>query len=184
MLKKTVAMGYIQALFETAKAQNRFQETEKDLEKVAQFLKENQDLKKILLHPAIPKGKKIQIIDSLLSPQVNPLVRNFLRLVVDKRRGEVLELLEDVYKPVADHVGGIIRATVQTVIPLTGERIVRLKDTLERHSKKKVELTTELKPELLGGVVVRIGNKVIDGSISSRLENLRRRLVERRAAGF
>ena len=184
MLERTVAVGYIQALFEAAKAQNRFQQTEKDLEKVVQFLKENHELKKVLLHPAIPKERKIQIIDSLLSPQVSPLVRNFLRLIVDKRREGVLEFIQDVYKSVADLVGGIVRATIQTVIPLTEERIVRLKDTLERYSEKKVEVRTEIRPEILGGVVVRIGNKVIDGSVLSRLENLRRGLVERRAAGF
>lgn len=182
MIEKTIAIGYTQALFETAKDKNQFQETEKDLEKVAQLLRENQELKKILLHPAIPRQRKIKLIDSLLAPHVSPLVTNFLHLIVEKRREEMLEFVLDGYKQVADLVGGVVRATVQTVIPLTEERLATLKNTLERLSGKKVEINTEINPEILGGVIIRIGNRVIDGSVRSRLANLRRRLMGRKAA--
>lgn len=182
MIEKTVAIGYTQALFEIAKAKGLFHETEKDLEKVAQLLRENHELKKILLRPAIPRERKIKLIDSLLSPHLNPLVTNFLRLIVDKRREEMLDFILEGYKPVADLVGGVVRATVQTVVPLSEERLEILRNTLERLSGKKVEVRTEIQPEILGGVVITIGNKVIDGSVRSRLENLRKRLMERKAA--
>ncbi|MFN3467144.1 MAG: ATP synthase F1 subunit delta [Candidatus Brocadiales bacterium] len=182
MIEKAVATGYIQALFEVARARGLFHETEKDLEKVAQLLRENHELKKILLCPAIPRERKIKLLDSLLAPHLNPFVINFLRLIVDKRREEMLNFILEGYKPIADLVGGVARAVVQTVVPLTEERFAILRDTLERLSGKKVEVRTELKPEILGGVVITIGNKVIDGSVRSRLENLRKRLMERKAA--
>ena len=182
MLDKSVAVGYVQALFETAKARGRFPETVKDLEKVARLLRENPELKRILLHPAIPRERKSALIDRLLAPHLDPLVRNFLRLIIDKRREEILKFILDGYKSVADLIGGVARATVQTVIPLMEERLARIEEILKRLSGKRVEIKTEINPEILGGLVIRIGNTVIDGSVRSHLENLRRRLMEGRAA--
>ncbi|HHT9153328.1 MAG TPA: ATP synthase F1 subunit delta, partial [Candidatus Hypogeohydataceae bacterium YC40] len=149
-----------------------------------QKLSENPELEKILLHPAIPRERKMRLVENLLAPHLGTLVRNFLRLIIDKRREEILEFILDGYKPVADLVGGIVRANVQTVIPLTRQRLERLRTILERLSGKKVELSTEINPAILGGVVIRMGNKVIDGSISSRLETLRRRLMKDGRLGF
>ena len=182
MIEKTLTVGYVQALFEIAKAQNAFKQTIQDLEKVVELLRENHELRKILFHPAIPRERKTQLVDSILAPHISHLVGNFLRLIIDKRREKVLERIMYEYKSIADLVGGIMRATIQTATPLSEPQLSRLKQALERLSEKKVETSTEINPKILGGVIVRMGNKIIDGSIASRLKNLRRRLVEVRVA--
>lgn len=182
MKEKTVAIGYVQALFEIAKAQNAFPQTTQDLEKVVELLRENEELRKVLLHPAIPRERKAQLVDSLLAPHLSPLVRNFLRLIIDKRREKILEFIMYEYKSIADLLGGAARATIQAAIPLSESQLSRIREVLERLSGKEVEIRTEINPKILGGVIIRIGNKIIDGSITSRLKNLRRRLVELRVA--
>ncbi|MCB7130116.1 MAG: ATP synthase F1 subunit delta [Candidatus Brocadiales bacterium] len=178
MIDKTLATGYLQALFELAKSKGQLQEAANNLETVSRLFRENADLKKILLHPSVTRDEKARLVKSVFAPYISPLVRNFLLLIVSKRRESILSDLLEEYQAVADLVGGRSRAVIRTAIPLTEEKHARLKKALEDMAQKEVEIETQVAPEILGGVVVRIGNRVIDGSVASRLKNLRRRLVE------
>ncbi len=178
MIDKTLATGYLQALFELAKSKNQFQQATNDLETVAKLFRENAHLRKIILHPSVTREEKTRLIESLLAPHLSPLVRKFLLLIVAKRRERILDDVLEQYRAVADSVGGTLRATVQTAIPLADEKLARLKEILETITKGTVEVNTKVTPEILGGAIIRIGNKVIDGSTASHLNNLRRKLVE------
>lgn len=178
MIDKTLAVGYLQALFELARAKNQFQQTVDDLGTVAGIFRENAQLRKVILHPSVTRGEKTRLVENIFAPHLSPLVRNFLLLIITKRREKILDDILEQYQAVADSVSGTCRAVVQTAMPLSDERLIRLKAALVAVTKKTVEVETRVTPEILGGVVVRIGNKVIDGSIVTRLNNLRRRLVE------
>ncbi|MFQ5862562.1 MAG: ATP synthase F1 subunit delta [Candidatus Brocadiales bacterium] len=178
MIDKTLAIGYLQALFELATSKNQLQQAANDLKTVAELFRENVQLRKIILHPSVTREEKTRLIKSILGPHLSPLVRNFLLLIVAKRRERILDDILERYQAVADSVGGTIRATVQTAIPLTDEKLARLKEALGMITRKTVEVDTKVTPEILGGAIVKIDNKVIDGSIAARLNNLRRRLVE------
>lgn len=177
MIDKTLATGYLQALFELAQSKNQFQQATDDLETVAKLFRENVKMRKVLLHPSITRDEKTRLIKSIFAPHLSPLVRNFLLLIVKKRREVILDDVLEQYRAVADSVGGTIRATVQTAVPLTDDKLSRLKKALEAVSNKAVEVETEVTPEILGGARVKIGNKIIDGSIVSRLNNLKRKLA-------
>ena len=86
--------------------------------------------------------------------------------------------LPDIYKTVAARIRGIVSIKVQTAIPLTEERLAGLRNNLEKLIKKKVEIETEVNKEIIGGMIIRIENKIIDGSITNHLKNLKKSLLK------
>ena len=86
----------------------------------------------------------------------------------------MLDYLPDVFKGVAKRIKGVVSVKVQTAIPLTEDRLANLQESLKKLTKKKVELETEVNNEIIGGMVIRIENKIIDGSVINHLKNLKR----------
>ena len=178
MIDKTLAIGYLQALFELARSKDQFQQVTGDLEVVAELFRQNEKLKKIFLHPSVTRDEKTRLVKGVFAPHVSLLVRNFFLLLVEKRRENILDDLLEQYHAVADLVGGRHRAFIKTAAPLTEDSLTRLKKALEDMTKKTVEMNVQVTPEILGGVIVKIGNRVLDGSVASRLKNLRKKLIE------
>ena len=182
MLDKTVAITFVNALLEVAAKKGLFDRIEKDLWLVCEVIIKHDGLKKILFHPSIMREEKKKVIKKVFGESVSDLMKNFLNLLVDRRNEGILEFIPDVYKETIDEKKGILKAKVQTVIPLTAERLNSLKKRLDKLTGKTAEIEVVHDPQILGGIVVRIGNKMIDGSIVNRLKNLKTRLLELRTA--
>jgi F-type H+-transporting ATPase subunit delta len=90
----------------------------------------------------------------------------------------MLDYLADVFKEVAGRIRGVTCIKVQTAFPLTDSKLDRLKESLEKLTKKKVELETEINKDIIGGMVINMGNKIIDGSTLNRLRNLKKKLLK------
>ncbi len=176
MIKKSIAMGYAQALFEVADENGVADEVEKDLESITGLLRTNKKFRDILYHPSIIKDAKKDIINKTIGPQCSKWVKNLLFILIDKRRERILDSLADMFKEVVGQVRGVTHIKVQTAFPLTDSRLSRLKENLEKLAKKKVELETEINKDIIGGMVIRIGNKIIDGSVINHLKNLKKNL--------
>lgn len=182
MLDKSVAVTFVNALLETAVDKGILDQAENDLRLVSDTIVEHEDLKKMLLHPSITRNEKKDTIKTVFGESVSGLTLNFLYLLVDRRREQILELIPDVYRQVVDEKKGVIRAKVQSTIPIVGERLESLKEGLKKLTGKVVEVEVLQNPQILGGLVVEVGNKMIDGSVVSRLKNLRSKLMEIRAS--
>ncbi|MBM4053690.1 MAG: ATP synthase F1 subunit delta [Planctomycetes bacterium] len=182
MLDKSVAVTFVNALLEAAVNKGLLDQTENDLRLVSDTIEKHDDFKKMLLHPSITRKQKKDTIKIVFGESVSGLMVNFLYLLVDRRREQILELIPDVYRQVVDEKKGVIRAKVQTTIPIVGERLENLKDGLKKLTGKIVEVEVIENPQILGGLVVEIGNKMIDGSVANRLKNLRSKLLEIRAS--
>ncbi|ODS31194.1 MAG: F0F1 ATP synthase delta subunit [Candidatus Scalindua rubra] len=177
MIGESVVVGYAQALFEVASEKGIADEVEKDLEGIKELLRTNKKFRNILYHPSIAKTDKKDIINKTIGPQCsNKWVRNFLFILIEKRRERMLDSLPDVFKEVAGRIKGVTHVKVQTAFPLTDSKIIKLKGNLEKLMKKKVELETEINKDIIGGMVIRIGNKIIDGSVTNHLKNLKKNL--------
>jgi len=113
---------------------------------------------------------------------VSNLTKNFLNLLVDRRNEEILEFIPEIYRETINEKKGVLKAKIQTVVPLTEERLNNLRKRLDRLTGKTVEIEAVQEPNILGGMVVQIGNKMIDGSVASRLKNLKTKLMEARTA--
>ncbi len=179
MIEESLVTGYAQALFEVASERGGADDIENDLEGIKKLLETNREFRDILYHPSITKTDKKDIINKTIGRQCSSKwVRNLLYILIDKRREKILDFLPDVFKGVAGQIRGVVSVKVQTAFPLTGTRRVKLKENIEKLTKKKVELETEVNKEIIGGMIIRIENKIIDGSITNHLKNLKKNLLK------
>ncbi|MFQ6093329.1 MAG: ATP synthase F1 subunit delta [bacterium] len=182
MIETTVVTRYARALFTYAADEGMFDQVEEELEAVDRILAENRQLMPILCNPRIAQAKKLELIETVFAPLVSPLVKDFLGLVVKRRREEILESILEVYTRVADQARGVMRARVQSTIPLPEAKVDLLRRNLEALTGKTVKIETEVAPEILGGVLVRFNNTVMDGSLKQRLSNLKEALLKAKIA--
>ncbi|MFQ5686931.1 MAG: ATP synthase F1 subunit delta [Candidatus Scalindua sp.] len=179
MIEDSLATGYAQALFEVASKRGSAGDMEKDLDGIKNLLETNRKFRDILYHPSITKTEKKDIIDKIIAPQCSSKwVKNLLYILVDKRREKILDYLPSVFKGVARRIRGVVSVKVQTVFPLTEIRLAKLKENLEKLTKKEVVLEKEVNREIIGGMVIRIENKIIDGSVINHLKNLKMNLLK------
>lgn len=138
------------------------------------------ELRNVLLSPAVSNTKKRAVIgrfsDSL---PLSALVRNFLYIIIDRRRTNLLHDIADAFEAALDEQMGIVRADVKSADPLDDRQQSELQQELSRVSGKQVRCDFSIDPALIGGVVARIGSTVYDGSVRSQLTNLREQLITR-----
>ena len=179
MISSNIAKRYARAFFEIAGGEKRYEEYYHELGRFSAALKENKSLSEFLANPIFAQPDKKAVVESVLEKiRVSPLTANFLKLLVDKRRIGILSDIEGCYRELMDNALKKVRVTVKTAFPLTGELSDRLQMGLEGLTGREVEMTVLEDPALLGGIVVRVGDTLYDGSIRTQLNNIRNLLGE------
>ncbi len=179
MIEESLAKGYAKALFEVAEERGGADDIEKDLDGIKNLLGTNRKFRDILYHPSITRTEKKDIIDKIIAPLCSSKwVKNLLYILVDKRRERMLDYLPDVFKGVAKQIKGVVSIKVQTAIPLAEDRLANLQKSLKKLTKKKVVIETEVNKDIIGGMIIRIENKIIDGSVINHLKNLKKNLLK------
>lgn len=128
--------------------------------------------------PLIPAGKKRDLVKRLLEGSIQPLTLSFLRLLVDKRREDVLEAVRHALRLLSDRERKIVRAEALFAVPPTQQEEEELQRSLEQRTGEHVVLSVTVQPAILGGVVVRMEDTLIDGSVRGTLERLRDELMQ------
>ena len=171
-----IAERYAKAAFESAKSENAVDETQEQLHLIKQLLEESADLRSLLLNPSIEPSDKVRVVDSALKSTWSSLVRSVFHVVVSMGRAEALSAIIDAYDEAVDVDRRRIKVMVRSAYRLSDQQLDLVKSSLERREKKQVLLETELSPELLGGMQLVIGNKLIDGSVKRQLADLKEKL--------
>ena len=177
MLNIQLARKYGKAIFEIANEDNKLEEYGRELGEVSQAVFAQAELEDFLTNPQIQPEDKKKVLLRLLKDQVSPVMMNFLLLLVDKRRIVLLEAINDCYQELSNKAQGIIVADVTTAYELKAELRKRLGRKLESVTGKKVQLRTHQDNAIIGGVVVKIGDTRIDGSVIGRLQALKAELM-------
>jgi F-type H+-transporting ATPase subunit delta len=176
-----VARRYAQALFELAQAKDLVDQVDNELGLVVSAIEANAPLKAamadVLLQPAV----KQNLLEKLFATQVSELVKNFLNVVVRKRREAHLEAIYQAYLDLANAARGVVEVEVRTAVALDSETATRLEKNLVAKLGKQVKFKTQVAPELMGGLVVRVGDELLDGSVATRLKRLHERLISSNA---
>lgn len=167
---------YAQAAFEIARERNELEEWRSSLMKMAQVIQDPK-LVALLENPKLPFDFKQRLLEEQLG-KINPLAFNLACLLVAKGRLRIAEQVAGEYGRLLDAYYGIEHAQVTTAIPLDSEDKERLSHHLEVITRKKIIADIQASPSILGGIIVKINDRLIDGSIRSKLEALRKRLVE------
>lgn len=172
------ANRYAEALFQLSEEENITKEIYKQLNDVTTLVKNNKELDNALKSPLVSKTEKVELIEVLFNNKINKNLKNFLKILVEKGRISSLKAIELTFKELLNDKHNIIEGTVISAIPLTNEKIKELEEKLSKKYNKNVTLENKVDASILGGVVVRLGNSQIDGSVKTRLDNIKDQLSQ------
>jgi F-type H+-transporting ATPase subunit delta len=165
--------GYANALFEVAQVEGSLETVENELFALARALESNDDLRSTLTDEAIPADRRQGIVEDLLGNRASPVTTALVSFVVGSGRARDLPAIIDRLVGRAAQAKNKVVAEVRTAVPLTDDQRTRLADALGKATGKSIEVKAIVDRTVLGGVVAQIGDTVIDGSVRSRLEQLR-----------
>lgn len=168
--------AYASALFEVAKGEGSLDTVEDQLFKVARTIEANDELRKTLSDQAIPVDRRQGIVEDLLGGRALPITTALVSFVVGAGRGRDLPAIIDRLVERAAEERHEAVAEVRSSIPLDDGQRQRLADALSRRTGRKVAVKVIVDPDVLGGLVAQIGDTVIDGSIRTRLNQLKEAL--------
>lgn len=173
-----IARVYAEALFEAATEAGAVEPVRADLRAFIEALTESPDLRAFfLLDEGMPTADKRRVAMELTEGG-DARFRNFLKLVVDKRRELVVEEVGRLYDGLVERAAGVVKVELTTAVPLPDAVGDELKESLETSLGKTVEITYTVDDSIIGGVRLRVGDRVADASLRHKFEQLRSRLVK------
>ncbi|MBA2368751.1 MAG: ATP synthase F1 subunit delta [Candidatus Protochlamydia sp.] len=177
MINQAVAIQYSKALLKFGMAKEQLESRLAALENVSDLIDQNPKLQKIMLGPYTKKQDKKNFLKEILGDLVDSTLLNFLFLLIDKGRLEYLPVIKQEYRRLIKSELGIIEARLITAFPVENELQESVRSKLEKAYSKQVEVQAEIVPEIIGGMILKIGNKRLDESIKEKLSKLKKALL-------
>jgi len=168
--------GYARALFEVARAEGTLDEVEDELFRFARSFEASDELRTALTDELIPAAKRQAIVEDLLGGRATGTTTQLVSMVVGSGRGRDLPKIIDRLVARAANSKNLEVAEVRSAVPLTDDQQARLKAALANATGKQVDLKVVVDPSVMGGIVATVGDTVIDGSVRTRVEQLKSRL--------
>ena len=173
MASEEVVRGYAEALFRIVQAEGELDRVEDELFRFGKLLDQHHELKQTLSDQTIDRVQRRKLLEDLLADKVSPHTLSLLIFVVDQGKARQLpQILDQVTQLAADARQSVV-AEVRSAVPLNDNQRSELAVALSRATGKKVEIKTLVDPSIIGGVVAKVGDTVIDGSVRRRLEQLK-----------
>lgn len=169
--KTTVARPYAQAAFEEARERGTLGVWSEALALGAQVVSDPR-VERLLGNPHVRPDELAQLVIDIAGPRLDEIGRNFVRMLAENRRLELLPEISALFDQLKDEAEGTIDVTIVSAVEVPADQRTRLTAALERRFRRRVELHTEIDPNLIGGAVLKAGDVVIDGSLKARLERL------------
>lgn len=182
MAVKAIAARYAQALFDMAQKKKLLDEQLADLVKVQLIFNEHRRLTRALQSPTVPSAVKKSILSQVLTNRVSDTTLHFAYVLVDKGRETYLDAVIESYRELLRSERGQVEVIVQSAGPLDDSIVKKVEKSMLEFTGKKVDLKFEVVPSLLGGLVIRIGDSIIDGSVRHQLTQIHERLSKVGAA--
>jgi len=178
MIATRIVRRYASALFRTAQKAGLIDAVESDLGLVSFAFEESPAMWDAIRSPVVSAEKKHQILRDVFGSRVQQVTLDYLDLLVDQRREDAIAETEREYVAMANGARNVLEADVTTAVALDTDSEAQLRDKLGRITGMTVRLRRLVEPEIIGGVIVKIGDRVIDGSIRGRLAALKEKLSE------
>lgn len=173
-----IADRYAQALFEVGEETQATSELYQELKQLVVILNENKDLYNFLKSPLIGREDKKNVMKNIFENQLSDNMNNFLKIVIDKDRISTIEHIKKSYKSLLNDKNNILEGTAITVVKLTEKEIKDLENNLSKRYNKNVTLNNIVDETILGGVLVKLGNEEIDGTVKTRLAKIKNQLSQ------
>lgn len=168
-----IAQQYSQALIDLVQeGKLSYEQISSDLGKIKEVLDTSKDLDEFLLNPIISIEDKKEVIIKVFNEDINPLISNFLKVLIDKNRFDTFRQIITEYNIELDKINNISRVQVVSAVAMNDDSKGRLTETLSRKLGKQVILETEIDENIIAGLLVKIGDNIIDMSLRHKLEEL------------
>jgi ATP synthase F1 delta subunit len=171
-----IAQVYARALFEVASEQDKLDAIRDQLGQFADAVDGSRDLRTFLFSPYFSSAEKKAGLARAID-DADEALTNFLTLLIDQHRMPVIFRIRRVYDVLWEQANRLLPVTITAAIELDPETVRHISDQIGAQTQRRVEVTTHVDPEIIGGLVVRVGNSILDASIRTRLENLKKNVA-------
>ena len=177
MKNLAIARRYAKALLLISKEDGQTDSYQKELSGFAELMEKDEALNQAVTNPLYEASARRNVLQTVIDKlDISSTMRSFLLLLFDKGGIGFISAIDDFYKKLADELSGIGRAIVISATDLSEETVERIRAALSQKTNKDIVLQVEKDPELIGGIVTKIGDLVWDGSIKTQLSNMRETL--------
>ncbi|OON95134.1 MAG: ATP synthase F1 subunit delta [Candidatus Epulonipiscioides saccharophilum] len=177
-----VTTRYATALFDLATEKGQISDYQQEAEGVLEILNNEPDFLKILTHPSILLEEKLKLVRDIFENNASDDFVGLFYLCVKKGRQNLIMDILETFVEMAKVEAGFVKAIVTSSVKLEQAQLEQIKANLETKTGKKVEITDDVDETLLGGMIIRVGDKVVDGSIRGQLDTLKSSLLDIRLA--
>jgi F-type H+-transporting ATPase subunit delta len=179
MTLRTIAKRYAQALFDVVHKHGNADRAESDLNGFRDLINSHDDLRRALESPAVPVSRKQTIIDALWTAAhgASEDVHRLLRVMAERDRFTMIDEVAAAYTARLQKSRNVLAAEVVTAVPLADEKRAALTQALGRAAGAQLMVTERVDPDIIGGVVARVGSLVFDGSVTRQLEKLKQQFL-------
>jgi F-type H+-transporting ATPase subunit delta len=171
-----IATVYARSLFEVAQEQNKLDVVREQLGEFADALNDNRELQVFFFSPYSSTAEKQDGLDRAVS-DAEPILVNFLKLLIENHRSPVIFRVRRVVDELWQEENKLLPVQVTSAVALDEATVRQIGDRIAEQTGRKVELSASVEPDILGGLVVRVGNSILDASIRNRLEQLRKQVA-------
>jgi F-type H+-transporting ATPase subunit delta len=172
-----IATVYARSLFEVAKDQDKLDVVRDQLGAFADAMSETRELQVFFFSPYFSTQEKEDGLKRAVT-DADPVVLNFLELLIEKHRMPVIFRVRATYDRMWEEENKLLPVEITSAIELDKDIVKQLGDRISEQTGRKVELSSRVEPDILGGIVVQVGNSVLDASVRNRLDQLRRQVAK------
>jgi F-type H+-transporting ATPase subunit delta len=172
-----IAAVYARSLFEVANEQDKLDVVREQLGAFADALGETRDLQVFFFSPYFSTAEKEEGLDRVVS-DADPAVLNFLKLLIEKHRMPVVFRIRANFEELWEEENKLLPVEITSAVELDSSTVEQLGDRIAEQTDRKVDVAAHVDPDILGGIVVRVGNSVLDASVRNRLEQLRKQVAK------
>lgn len=178
-MSKSSARRYARALLDVGKETSAHVQYGREIRDALAVFAGAPELYKVLLNPMYKAEERLALMDKVSEAiKLSPNVARFLKVLVSSRNIRLLGDIVEAYGKLEDEASGRLRAVVESPIELSGDMLDKIKEKIRSAEGKEVALTFRLRPELIGGLVIKIENTVLDGSLRTQLERMKEKIIQ------
>ena len=178
-MQEYLARRYALALYEIGEQKNRVESILQDLREIVDIIYNNKEFQDVIKHPQISTSRKKEIFSNVFKGKVDDELLSFLILLIEKERILYIDEILIEFERIHLEKNNTVVAQVKTVVPLIEDEKHKLKSKLESIYNKNIIMNEELDATIIGGVYVRVGNDVIDGTIKAKLDDMKKLMLKR-----
>lgn len=173
-----IAGRYAEALFQVGEESNSTTKLYEELNAVVEALQSSKELDGAFKSPLVGKAEKKQILEKVFGAHISANLNNFLKIMIDKDRMSAINSVKKSYKELLNEKNNVIEGIAITAVAMSQDELKKLEEKLSSKYNKNVTLQNKVDESILGGVLVRLGNEEIDGTIKTRLSNMKNQLSQ------